>query len=477
VADHLESISGVSGDCVHRTGIPSVCNGIDVHSANGKPGRGPTWSQDHTLGRAGRRAYRGHHGLHRAPLIPRYNVSLAAEENRWVNWNGRWVRRVALEMGDDPDGGGSHGARDASPTLAFEVSRDLSDPEWDHFLERTSGGRYLQSSLWARVKLEAGWTPVRLIARRGEALLGGTQLLTRKVPMLGRVGYVSRGPVLASPDLELIDAFLTALHRLAKDLRLKMLLIIPPMGGESIANRLPYHGFRPNSLNVASTATVLVDLDQDEQALLDGMTKRTRRYLRAAERAGLTVREGDERDLPIFTEGLRRASVEKGWRVFPEKYYTNMWEMLSPGTHVRLTFARLNGRDLSAMLIFPFGEAVYGKTVFDLAPDPVPAFVHDHLVWDSMRWTKAAGHRYFDLGRMRHRFALEYAATPSNLSSLESKRAFYKLRLGGRVHFAPGAFACIYDPRLRWAYETVMPLAERLGVARRLTDKIRGYGL
>ena len=61
------------------------------------------------------------------------------------------------------------------------------------------------------VKLPAERHPIRLIARRDDAVRSGPQLLTRTIPAHGRVGSVSRGPAFTAHERELTDAFLIAL--------------------------------------------------------------------------------------------------------------------------------------------------------------------------------------------------------------------------------------------------------------------------
>ena len=67
--------------------------------------------------------------------------------------------------------------------------------EWDALVERTPGTDVTQLSAWARVRASAGFSPLYVHAHRDGKLVGGAQLLYRRVPVVGRVGYVSYGPV------------------------------------------------------------------------------------------------------------------------------------------------------------------------------------------------------------------------------------------------------------------------------------------
>jgi peptidoglycan pentaglycine glycine transferase (the first glycine) len=98
--------------------------------------------------------------------------------------------------------------------LDIDVNDAPSDPEWDRWLAGAPGGHHVQSSGWGQVKATAGWQAKRIVVRRSGDIVGGCQLLTRHLPVLGQIGYVPRGPVLASRDREPVEAILAALTRI-----------------------------------------------------------------------------------------------------------------------------------------------------------------------------------------------------------------------------------------------------------------------
>ena len=68
---------------------------------------------------------------------------------------------------------------------------------WDRFIAEVAGGAYQQSSRWAGVKAVVGWRAERVVVERDGAIVGGCQLLLRRLPILGAVAYAPRGPVIA----------------------------------------------------------------------------------------------------------------------------------------------------------------------------------------------------------------------------------------------------------------------------------------
>src|SRR5579862_278675 len=85
------------------------------------------------------------------------------------------------------------------------VSTTVEDPEWDAFLARTPGGHFGQTSCWARAVMAEGWHVVRVavLEDSSEQMLAGAQMLVRQLGPLGSIGYVLKGPLLATqnPDV------------------------------------------------------------------------------------------------------------------------------------------------------------------------------------------------------------------------------------------------------------------------------------
>ena len=72
---------------------------------------------------------------------------------------------------------------------------DVQAAAWDEFLGSSPRGQFQQSTGWAQVKAREGWSAVREYLDPTAPRSGGFQLLWKK-SRLGRVGYVSKGPVL-----------------------------------------------------------------------------------------------------------------------------------------------------------------------------------------------------------------------------------------------------------------------------------------
>jgi len=242
------------------------------------------------------------------------------------------------------------------------VAKDGPDAEWDHFLENKPDGLYQQSSLWALVTAQGGWKCMRLVVKEHGKIVGGVQALLRPLPLFGSVGYVSKGPVVASDDPSIEKFILDHLDRVARMEHILFLKMQPAYGAESIAKRLLERGAQPSDINVTPLSTLRVDLRPEPEEILARMNKYTRRNIRRALNDGVTVRMGTMADIPTFIN-LHEIHAKQhryaGKGTFRKKdYYHHLWSVLVPGGHFCFFIAEFNGQALAANSYIAFGDTV-----------------------------------------------------------------------------------------------------------------------
>jgi lipid II:glycine glycyltransferase (peptidoglycan interpeptide bridge formation enzyme) len=289
---------------------------------------------------------------------------------------------------------------------------------------------------------------------RNRRIFAGCQVLIRPLPAFGALGYVTKGPLCAVEDPALTQMVMQALHRVSATHRIQYLVIQPPNNGEALAGQLPGWGFRRSWIELAPTASVLIDLTPGFDSLLAQMKRQTRPNVRRSERAGITVREGTEADLHGFYCLHVATSRRQEFNPYREDYLVHMWRVLHPLGYLQLLMAEYAGEAVSALLIAPFGDTVIAKLLgwSGLHADCRP---NDAVFWGSIQWAKAHGYRYFDLEGLD----LAAARAVLNGGSLpESRRSspdFFKLGFGGRVTVYPEAYDHFYNPLLNRLYGKV----------------------
>jgi len=369
----------------------------------------------------------------------------------------------------------------AGPTLEspdqaryqVQISAAPAAPAWDSFLAATPGGQYVQTSLWGQVKALLGWRAARVVVSQSDRIVAGAQVLLRPLPLVGAIGHVPKGPVLAFDDPRLTQLVLEALHHLARAHRLQYLVVQPPRPYAALAQQLPRWGFRPSATHLLSPATLLLDLTQDLDDILTQMKKKTRYSIRHGLREGITVREGTERDLPTFYRLLVATSQRQHFAVHPEAYYARMWQVLGPPGYLKLLLAEYRGEAVAAVLLIPFGRTVvfakggWSGQYRQYCPNNV-------LHWTAIRWAKAQGYHHYDFGSLRPSTVRAMEAGAVHRDSQTYPVDAFKLGFGGQVTRFPAPADCITNPVLRWAYTTVFPKLAHRPLVKKVIHAMRG---
>ena len=334
------------------------------------------------------------------------------------------------------------------------ISREGRDSAWDSFVARCPGGHHEQTSLWGEVKGVYGWQSFRIVVTRENEILGGVQVLTRCVGRWGRIGYVSRGPLAASGDPELVHFILGQLDQAAVRERLAYLAVVLPYNGHVFEPVLHRLGFRqkPDVLppSGVTTATLLLDLAADVDTLMAGMRASTRRNVRVAARQGVTVREGTGRDVETFRQLMWALCERRGSAPAPPQkdFFEHLWRIFHPLGFVGLLIAELEGRAISAVLIFPFGDTVRFWKI-GWAGDHAKSFPNELLYWEAICWSKRRGYRFFDIVSVEKSLALKLRrGDPVDWTSVKGTDHF-KLGFGASPVVLPEPYYRFYHPLLR----------------------------
>jgi lipid II:glycine glycyltransferase (peptidoglycan interpeptide bridge formation enzyme) len=270
--------------------------------------------------------------------------------------------------------------------------------EWNAFAARQPSFGLLQSWEWGEFKERLGWKPLRIAVKQNGDLVAGAQILVKSsVPGLPGVAYIPRGPIGKWLDTEIADRFLPELHQLASSHRAAFLRIEPPLSSEpGFDETLRRHGFKPSCHSRQPRCTIILDLNQDPDALLMQMRKKTRQYIKKAVREGVSVRQGRGEDLTAFYELMRATSRRKRIAHRSREYYDSAWEIFSQQNQTALLMAFHEDELLAARTVYRFGShaAEFHAGSSDDAATMNPDYL---LVWEAMKWAQAQGCSTYDL--------------------------------------------------------------------------------
>ena len=280
-----------------------------------------------------------------------------------------------------------------------------------------------------------------MVASDAGGIRGGAQVLLRRLPVLGTVGYVPLGPVLDTDEPALRDAVLHAVRRVGAQRGNRLLVVQPPAGHDGVVTALAAGGFREAAglVEPHPTTTSLVDLSRPEDALLAAMKSKTRYNIRLGQRKGVTVREGALSEVGTFHRLLTLTGQRQGFAVPSCEYFAHMLRVLAPAGHAKIFLAEHDGRPLSGALVIAFGSVVsYKRGAWSGRDGHLKA--NELLHWTVIRWARRAGYRYYDFEGIE--------PTPDGPRSVSA----FKVGFGGDVVVSPGAYERIHNPVLRRCY-------------------------
>jgi peptidoglycan pentaglycine glycine transferase (the first glycine) len=328
--------------------------------------------------------------------------------------------------------------------MDISISKEGLDPEWDCFLETLPDNLYPQSSLWAKLKAPGGWKHLRLVVREHDRIVGGVQMLLRSLPLVGTVGYVSKGPVIASDDPAVQEFILNQLDRVARAEHIRFLKVQPAQGAEDLAQRLVERGARPSAIAIGPLATLRVDLRPDPEDIMAQMHRSTRSNIRRAERRGVTVRVGTEADVPTWFRLRKLHAKQRGYDCGSEDYHYRLWSTFSPGDHFCPLVAEYEGQVLAAKSNIAFGDVMLDYHLVDnglYKELNAPSLLH----WRSMLWAKEHGYAWYDFGGLT---SIEAARAILNGEPIPDTKwgrvARFKRSFGGQLMFYPGVYDISY---------------------------------
>jgi lipid II:glycine glycyltransferase (peptidoglycan interpeptide bridge formation enzyme) len=325
--------------------------------------------------------------------------------------------------------------------------------DWDRLVSETAGSDVAQLSAWANLRREqAGFAPRYLLARRDGRLVGGALVLQRRIPLLGTVGYLPYGPLVAAgePRGPVVAALVSALHRLGRR-DLKGLFVQPPADGQDVTDQLLYLGFRSSVAGIAPVATIKIDLTSDIEEIRKGLTRSNRRRTQTAADRGITVRVGGEQDLPLVTDLFASTAAHQQFEPMSLDYLQTMYRELATGDRIKIFIAELHGEPVAAELFTGCGGVLKSRLTGMLRSDEVrKSGVSAVLLWHCLVWAKADGYHTFDLGGI----TADMADTLDGAGTAElTGPAAFKASFGGRTLRYPKAVELVSSPVLRIGYD------------------------
>jgi len=321
---------------------------------------------------------------------------------------------------------------------------------WDEFVLGHPHGTPFHLLAWKNsIEATFGYRAMYQVATEAGEVRGVLPLFLVENFLVGKAlissPFAVYGGALADSE-EVREALAERVRRLAREMRVGYVELRNAHAEESL-------GFT----GVSRYVTFTQDVGPDEEAILSGIPRKTRRMVRKSLENGLVTRRQQSDFLAfedLYSQNLRRL----GTPCFPAKHFGNLIREFGDGVDIREVV--LEGRVVAAVMSFYFRDQVlpyYGAAdgkYNALAPS-------NYMYYDLMRWAGQNGYRVFDFGRSKKEsgsfdFKAHWGMTMRELP--------YEMLLVTRKelpHYSPG------NPRFRIATKVwqnlPLPVARALG--------------
>lgn len=336
----------------------------------------------------------------------------------------------------------------------FITSDPVIDKDWDNFLKTQPTGHHVQSSVWGVFKSTSGMKILRIIIKEENEIVGGAQILLRSIPIIGSIGYITRGPIAKDGRTDVFEFLFNSIEDVARENRLLILSIEPPVADAPYIDQLKKRKYLHSDFYIIPPTTVLVNLEGDESEIMSQMKSRTRRNIRKSLKSGAVVREGTEADIPLIFSWMEEAGKRDPYYYYDLEYYQKAHEILIANNILQLFVADYEGEPVSAIYVGALGDWSVFKWGAS-SGEHLETRPNELLHWQAIQWSKDIGCKYYDMGGITPLVA-EALNNGEELPDIKgSGIAHFKLGFGEK-HVFPDAYDNTYTFLPRWFVRLVI---------------------
>ena len=302
----------------------------------------------------------------------------------------------------------------------------LDETTWDRFVATDPEGHLLQTWAWGALKGAFGWIPVRIGVEQDGALVAGAQVLYRRFGPLA-LGYVPKGPVLATEEPEAAKALWQVIRERSRPLRAVALKVEPEWRDDNAERHawLRRHGFRPSASTIQPRRTIIIDLHPEEDEILARMKSKWRYNVRLSGRRGVVVQNAGRDGLPAFYDLMRITGERDEFGIHSLPYYTRAYDLFEGQGRVALLMAYAYN-----------GQAWY---MYGASSNQHRSLMPNHqLQWRAMQWAREQGCHQYDLWGIAD---VDPEAATADLGGVQR----FKEGFGGEVVRYVGAYDLVYN--------------------------------
>lgn len=286
--------------------------------------------------------------------------------------------------------------------IRLATEKEIAD--WDSLvLKNPDGGHIYQSHEWGEYKARYDWMPVRLIWESGKTQIA-IQTTRKTATGFGTIWYIAKGPGMfprykpGKTDAQKFARFTTDLTDFIRKQDPKALLVMIDPELEDGTFDPSKTGWKKSIHDLQFKATIIVDINQDDEALLTSFKQKTRYNIRLATKKGVTIERRDATDemVDIMFELMQATQGRAGFFLRPKEAFKRYWQSLAQAGQGQFFVAVHDGEILAAEYAMIFGDKAYYKEggSSGVKRNLMAPYL---LQYEVMRWARDQGAKEYDL--------------------------------------------------------------------------------
>ena len=189
--------------------------------------------------------------------------------------------------------------------------------------------------------------------------------------------------------------------------------------------------------NTFAKKTIILNIARNEEDILKDMHPKTRYNIKLAQKKGVKVRLGSEKDIEIFLNLQKETAKRQGFYTHPDNYYKTAFDELSRCGMAYLLFAEKDGTPLVAWMIFIYKKVIY--YVYGGSSLEYKNLMPSNLIaWETIKLGGKLGCKYFDMWGI--------ANNPENVRDPWYGFTKFKLGFGGDIFEFEDSYDLVLNP-------------------------------
>ena len=334
---------------------------------------------------------------------------------------------------------------------------------------------FLQSDFWGSFKARFGWNARSFIIEWSDGNTSPLMVIRRRLMPGISFAYSPWGPELPKnvnlSDEEkshaLADLSKALCHLMPKDTA--FIRFDPPWYSEGAETEGPqlFAPFFRSGADLQPPVTVIINLEDSEEAILQAMKPKWRYNIRLAEKKGVTIRRADEEGLETFYHLYQATAKRDGIAIHGIEYYETLFSHCrnydSSAQNITLYLAEHEGEAISGVIVlFRRQEAVY---LYGASADHKRSLMAPYaLQWQAIRDAKAASCTCYD-----------FFGIPPNEDPTHPMAGLYRFKtgFGGKIIHRPGSWDYIYRPFMSKLFAMAESLRKKMRTVKKLRRRQR----